>query len=93
MVQSYIIQENGQVTLPEEWRDKYGLKKGDVVSFIETENGLMVLPGESIITNALDEIGETLKEQGITLEQLMDDGRTIRGEMLKELYGLESSDE
>ena len=40
----YTIQENGQVTLPIEFRQKFGLKKGDVVVFKETEEGLLISP-------------------------------------------------
>jgi AbrB family looped-hinge helix DNA binding protein len=86
---TYTIQENGQVTLPREWREKYGLKKGDVVVFRETEEGLVISPREVALMNLLDEIGDTLKAKGITLEDLIRDGRKIRGEILKEKYGIE----
>lgn len=86
---TYTIQENGQVTLPNEWREKYGLKKGDVVSFVETDKGLVVVPRMLIAMEALDEIGKALKEKGVTLEELMESGRDIRGELLKELYGID----
>jgi AbrB family looped-hinge helix DNA binding protein len=33
MKRTYRIQENGQITLPAEWRDRLGLKKGDLVEF------------------------------------------------------------
>jgi AbrB family looped-hinge helix DNA binding protein len=36
------IQEKGQVTIPQKIRDKLNLKKGDLVVFEETENGVMV---------------------------------------------------
>lgn len=38
------IQEKGQVTIPQKIRDKLNLKKGDLVVFEETENGVMVKP-------------------------------------------------
>lgn len=83
---TYVIQENGQVTLPSEWRDKYGLKKGDLVSFIETDEGLLVQPREAVTIALLDEIGEALKAKGIDLDELLESGREIRGEMLEEKY-------
>ena len=87
---TYTIQENGQVTLPMEWLRKYGLKKGDLVSFTETEDGtLVVVPRVALAMKALDEIGEALKAKGITLEELMENGREIRGEILKEKYGID----
>ncbi len=89
MRRTYTIQENGQVTLPIEWREKYGLKKGDVVSFVETDQGLMVVPQALLAMEALDEIGKALKEKGVTLEELLESGREIRGDLLKELYGID----
>ena len=93
MKRTYTIQENGQVTLPVDWREKYGLKKGDIVSFVETDQGLIVVPRVVLAMRLLDEIGEELKKQGVTLDELMESGREIRGEMLKEKYGIDPSDD
>jgi AbrB family looped-hinge helix DNA binding protein len=68
----YTIQENGQVTLPADWREKYGLKKGDVVSFIETDQGLLVVPREVMALEALDRIEQALKERGISLDEMFE---------------------
>lgn len=87
MKQTYTIQENGQVTLPREWREKYGLKKGDMVSFIETDQGLVVMPREVITMEALDRIGQALKEQGISLDEMITGGRDIREGMLRKRTG------
>jgi AbrB family looped-hinge helix DNA binding protein len=85
----YTIQENGQVTLPAEWRERYGLKKGDEVVFEETDQGLLVSPREAILLRLLDDIGDELRAKGVTLEELMQDGREIRSKLLKEMYGIE----
>lgn len=90
---TYSIQKNGQVTLPQEWREKYNLKQGDLVSFVETDEGLLVLPREAIAMEALDRIGEALKEKGIKLEDLIQSGREIRGEIYQEKYAPTSKDD
>lgn len=82
------VQEKGQVTIPFEIRQKLNLKKGDLVTFVETENGIVIKPAEVIVAEALDEIGVLLREKGISLKDLMTQGRKIRGEMVKELYGI-----
>jgi len=82
------IQEKGQVTIPREIRKKLDLKKGDLVTFVETEKGVIIKPAEVIVTDSLDLIGEALKEKGLSLEQLMERGREIRGELIEEEYGL-----
>lgn len=87
-----IVQEKGQVTIPAEIRQRWGLKKGDLVAFVETEQGVMVSPQEVVALNALDQIGRALRERGITLEELMESGREIRGQLIEEEYGIKVAD-
>jgi hypothetical protein len=42
--------------------------------------------------DALDPIGEALKEKGLTLEELMESGREIRGKLLEKEYGLKGEE-
>jgi AbrB family looped-hinge helix DNA binding protein len=89
---AYTIQENGQVTLPIDFRKKYGLKKGDIVVFKETEDGLLISPREALAMNLLDEIGDALKEKGIDLDEMIESGRDIRQEIYDEKYARDSND-
>ena len=88
MTETVRVQAKGQVTIPTKIRRKLNLKKGDMVSFVETKEGVLIKPAEVIITEALDEIGKALKEEGITLEEWIERGREIRGQLLEEMYGL-----
>lgn len=85
------VQQNGQVGLPASFRKRFGIKKGDKVVWEETENGLIVQPQASSVLEAYSKIGEAMQDKGITLEQLIEDGREIRGELLQELYGLDEN--
>ena len=85
---SVLVQEKGQVTIPLEIRKKLNLKKGDRVVFVETEKGVVIQPAEVVVSAALGEIGKELKRKGVTLEQLLERGREIRGELIKEEYGI-----
>lgn len=85
------VQEKGQVTIPKEIRERLGLEKGDLVTFVETEQGVMIKPAEIVMSAALDEIGEALKEKGLSLEELMERGREIRGDLVEE-YSLSDSE-
>jgi AbrB family looped-hinge helix DNA binding protein len=85
-----VVQEKGQVTIPSEIRKKLGLKKGDLVAFVETEQGVLISPQEVIAAEALDQIGQILREKGLTLEELIDSGREIRGKLVEEEYGLKT---
>lgn len=82
------IQEKGQVTLPAELRRRLGLKKGDLVTVTETVDGILITPQEVVASRALAEIGAALKEQGLSLEELIERGRAIREELARERYGL-----
>ena len=61
------------------------------MAFVETENGVLISPREVVALEALRRLGESLKAKGITLEELMESGREIRGELLEEMYGLDAS--
>lgn len=85
------IREKGQITLPADIRRKYNLKEGDVVGFQETPEGILISPKAVIAAKLLDEIGAKLRESGITLEEMLESGRKIRGELLKEMYNMDSA--
>ena len=86
------VQEKGQVTIPKEIREKLDLKKGDLVTFVETEDGVVIRPVEIVVSAALDEIGEALKEKGLSLEELMERGREIRANLVEEEYDINDPD-
>lgn len=89
----YTIQENGQVTLPKELRREYGLRKGDTVVFERTEEGWIVRKDEPDPMKLLDELGKILAARGVTLDDLIASGRDIRGEIVREQYGMEPVDD
>jgi hypothetical protein len=69
------------------------LKKGDLVAVEGTPEGVMITPQGVLALKALEEIGKALKEQGLTLEEMIESGRDERGELLRELYGIDPPDE
>ena len=87
------VQERGQVTIPIEMRRRLGIEAGGVVAVIETEDGILISPREVLTADALDRIGEALREQGISLDELIESGRQVRGQIVEEEYGLEPEDD
>lgn len=85
------VQGKGQVTIPLEIREKLGLKKGDLVTFVETEAGIIIKPAEVIVGEALDEIGKLLKEKGVTVEELIEKAREERNKLIDTEYGISDS--
>lgn len=86
-----VMQSKGQVTIPAQIRNKLGLKKGSLVAFVETKNGVILSPQETIAMEAMDKIGKALRDKGITLEEIMRNGREIRGKLIKKDYNLPKS--
>lgn len=82
------VQEKGQVTIPLEMRRRLGLKKGDLVTFVETDKGILIQPAEVIVSAALEMIGESLKANRVTLDELLERGGSIRAELIEREYGL-----
>jgi AbrB family looped-hinge helix DNA binding protein len=86
------VQEKGQVTIPLEIRKKLNLKKGDLVTFVETEDGVVIQRAEVVAAQSLDEIGKALQAKGIRLDELIERGRELRGEIIEEEYGLSDNE-
>jgi antitoxin PrlF len=82
------IQEKGQVTIPTEIHKKLGLKRGDLVAVMETPEGVYITPQQVVATKAFDRIGDILKEQSLSVEELIASGREIRTEILQDDYGI-----
>ena len=82
------IQEKGQVTIPTEIRKKLGLKRGDLVAVMETPESIFITPQQVMATKALDSIGNILKEQGLSLEEVIGSGRELRTDILQDTYGI-----
>ena len=87
------VQQRGQVTIPIELRRKLGIEEGGVVAFTEMENGILISPQEVLAMDALDRVGKVLKEQGISLEELIESAREIRQEIVEENYGLKTEED
>ncbi len=87
------VEDNGRVTLPEEVRERLGLKAGDVVAVVETPEGVLITPQEIVVARALDALGVSLREQGLSLEDLIESGRTERDDLIREQYGIDPAEQ
>ena len=92
-VQMVRVQEKGQVTIPLDIRQKLNLKKGDMVTFVETEDGVLIVPVEVVTSQALDQIGQALKQRGLELDELMERSRDLREGLIKDEYHISDSPE
>lgn len=82
------IGNDGRIALPQNWLVKNALKIGDFVTLAQTDQGILILPPSSMSAmEALDRIGEALKAEGITLEDMMETIEETRQELYDEMYG------
>lgn len=84
------LKEKGLVIIPISICKQMGLRKGDLVAFVETDKGVMITRQEVVALNILKEIGDSLKAKGLSLKELLEDGRAIREDLLKEMYGIDA---
>ena len=87
------MQERGQVTVPVEFRKELGLGKGDLIAFEKVDQGLLLRPQEVVAMETLDLIGDALEKRGISLEELIDDGREIGSKLMEEEYGITADEQ
>lgn len=83
------ILANGQVPLPDGVRQRLGIREGDVVSVRETADGILITSREVAVHRALDRMGDALREQNLSLDDLIESGREERAKLVREEYGLD----
>lgn len=71
MITTVRVQEKGQVTIPRDIRRQLKLKKGDLVTFISTENGVIIKTIDSAADDLLVILGKSLDSRGIQKEQVL----------------------
>lgn len=55
VITSVRVQAKGQVTIPKEIREKLKLQPGDLVVFVDTDDGVMVKPAAVVTNDSLRE--------------------------------------
>jgi AbrB family looped-hinge helix DNA binding protein len=55
------VQRKGQITIPVELRERLGIQEGDFVSFVETPDGILLMPQKLIPSDVLDRV-DTIKD-------------------------------
>jgi AbrB family looped-hinge helix DNA binding protein len=83
------VENDGRVMLPADVRARLGLKRGDMISAVETPDGLLLTSRRATIEREIAQVDAELSRQGLSLDELIESGREIRGELLKELYDID----
>ncbi len=82
------IQEKGQVTIPTDIRRKLNLKRGDMVTFVETECGIVIKSLDEAADELLIALGKKLEQRGISLDKAMKRGMQKGGDAAVAEFGL-----
>lgn len=70
-----VISERGQITLPKELRDRLGLKPGTTVTFVPSEQGILIK--RAAASSSLREVFGTVKDKIPTNDYL----KQLRGKV------------
>lgn len=67
-----LLRQKGVLTLPAELRQKYGLSEGDAFTLIDMGEGVFVIaPYASRVDQLADEIAQAMKEDNVSLDDLL----------------------
>ena len=88
MITTVRVQEKGQVTIPRDIRRQLKLKKGDLVTFISTENGVIIKTLGSAADDLLVILGKSLNSRGIKIEQVLTRAKTTGSDQLMTEFNL-----
>jgi AbrB family looped-hinge helix DNA binding protein len=82
-----VLRDKRQLTLPRDICEQLGIGPGDKLTLYVEDGALVAKPNKTIALEALRELRESFKNSGITLKELLANGRRIRKELVKEYYG------
>jgi AbrB family looped-hinge helix DNA binding protein len=84
------VRERGQVTIPAEIRRQMGIEEGDVFSLIQLGDTLVATRKKLVAPEVAAAIEGLMREQGVTLADLLDGLEKQREVYVREKYGLEA---
>lgn len=82
-----VLRDKRQLTLPRDICEQLGIGPGDRLTLYVEDGALIAKPNKTIALEALHELQRMFKESDITLKELLENGRRIRRELVKEYYG------
>lgn len=87
LIETTKTQDRGVITIPQSVRERLGIKKGSTIAFVENDEGRVeIRVVEDAFIAAIDEIGDALKERGMTMAQWLAAGSKNRKKLFKQLY-------
>ena len=92
MIATVRVQEKGQVTIPRSVRKQLNLKKGDLVTFLNTENGIVIKPLGLAADDLLETLAASLQSRGVRLDQVMARSQQVSADTLVKEFELRADE-
>lgn len=87
------LSEKGQLVLPKNFRDEEGLTAGSPIAILRFGNGLLLLPEVQRFEKLCESMQQTLADEGLTSQDLLDGLPRARREVFRKLYPDLAADE
>ncbi len=81
------IGQNGQITVPVEFRKDVSLGKGGKLVSIRLGDALVLVPQDALLESISLRLQEAMKATGVTVDELKSGVQEQRAEIVKERYG------
>ena len=88
MISTVRVQEKGQVTIPRTIRRQMNLKKGDLVTFVSTENGVVIKTLDLAADDLLTTLGQSLQARGIQIVDVIARSQKVGADVLIREFNL-----
>lgn len=88
MISTVRVQEKGQVTIPRTIRRQMNLKKGDLVTFVSTENGVVIKTLDLAADDLLAVLAKTLQGRGIQIADVLTRSKNMGADALAKEFNL-----
>lgn len=88
MISTVRVQEKGQVTIPRTIRRQMNLKKGDLVTFVSTENGVVIKTLDLAADDLLTTLGKSLQARGIQIVDVIARSQNVSADVLTREFNL-----
>lgn len=92
MISTVRVQEKGQVTIPRSIRRQLNLKKGDLVTFVSTENGVVIKTLDLAADDLLVVLAKTLQARGIQIAEVLSRSQKVGADTLVREFNLRSDE-